>query len=69
MNRRADPDRVASARLAGLRSRLIEAWSMTPEAADGELAAWRAEADGRGLSAHDHVYWPAAEEWLTRRRR
>ena len=68
MNRRSDPDRLAAARLAGLRSRLIDAWTMTPEAADALLQAWSVEAEKRDLSPRTALFWAAGEEWLSRRR-
>jgi hypothetical protein len=56
--------RLYSARLQGLRSRLIQEWRLPAERADRLLTAWKQEATQRGLTPDDFAYWRDAPEWI-----
>ena len=69
MARRADPKRLAEARRAGHRSRLIAEARLSEEKADHWLAAWEAEGRRRGLDEGMPEFWTPAWVWIAARRR
>jgi hypothetical protein len=67
MARRADPERLAAAHRAGVRTRLV-GQSMSPERAEEWLARWEAH-EVPGSFASAGRYWNAAFEWIVAQRR
>jgi hypothetical protein len=61
--RRADPERIYQAKLAGLRARIVGHWQ-TKAAADALLAEWDREATMRGLDRADSAYWDDGAAWI-----
>jgi hypothetical protein len=66
--RRPDRDRIAAAREAAVRARLVSTGQL-PARADELLAEWRVQARGRGLDDRDRRYWDEAWPWLEGRLR
>jgi hypothetical protein len=62
MARRPDPERIRQSREAATRNRLISAGEL-PGRVDELLAAWAAEATGKGLDPLTAEYWTAAIVW------
>jgi hypothetical protein len=68
MARRPDPERIRQARDSATRNRLLAAGEL-PSRVDELLAAWAAEATGKGLDPLTAEYWTAATAWLETRTR
>jgi hypothetical protein len=49
--RRADPERIYQAKLAGLRGRIVRQWHQSDDRADALLAEWDREATTRPRSS------------------
>ena len=47
---------------------MVDVWRMSEADADALLAAWEAEAEGRGMRPSDHDYFATAQPWLEGRR-
>jgi hypothetical protein len=62
--RRADPERIYQAKLAGLRGRILREWRQSEERADELLREWETEAATRGLDRREPAYWDAAARWI-----
>jgi hypothetical protein len=62
--RRADPERLYQAKLAGLRNRIRDEWRVSQDAADALLLEWEQEASARGLDRAEPAYWDEAEKWI-----
>lgn len=63
MSRRADPDRIFTARRIAVRNRLVgDGWS--EETAEQWVAAWQVEADRQGLERANPDYWKGAAYWV-----
>jgi len=65
--RRRDRERIYQARRAGLLGRLMSS-GITPDRADGLVAAWEVEATANGLVRDGEAYWDEAWPWLESRR-
>ena len=64
MARQANPKRLAEARRAGHRSRLIAEARLSEEQADHWLVAWENEGGRRGLDEGTPDFWNDAWEWI-----
>jgi hypothetical protein len=69
MARRADPERIYAAQREGNRQRLMAGGAMSPETAEGWIAAWEKRAADEGVVARGHVFWDAGWEWIAAERR
>jgi hypothetical protein len=65
--RRADPERIYQAKLAGLRARIVGQWHQIEAAANALLAEWEQEASTRGLDRREPTYWDEAARWIGER--
>jgi hypothetical protein len=66
MSRRADPARIAEARRAAIRNRLIGE-RVTEATAEAWIAAWDAQAAQDGIEPGS-VYWERGWEWIAAQR-
>ena len=64
MARRRDPERIYSAKRAGLMARLEHAHHLSEERAEAVMASWEAEASKRGLVHEMPAYWSQADDWI-----
>jgi hypothetical protein len=62
--RRADPERIYEAKLAGLRRRIVDGWRQSEAAADELLLEWEQEASARGINRREPAYWDQAARWI-----
>jgi hypothetical protein len=67
MSRRSTPERIAEARRAATRNRLIGE-RISPETVDAWIAAWEAQAAQDGLE-RGAAYWEAGWAWIAEQRR
>ena len=67
VTRRADPDRLHTARKIATRDRLIDG-GFSEQTAQAWVDAWEREADGRGLDRQSPDYWKGAAAWILERK-
>ena len=67
ITRRADPQRIHQAKVAGTLASLIDQHRIPRDRAEVLIAAWEKEAERRGGTASD--YWPIGQAWMLERRR
>lgn len=67
MTRRADPERIYTARRTAV-FRILTASGKTDELeAEHRLASWEREAERQGLDRLADDYWQAAQRWIAER--
>ena len=69
MARRADPERIHQAKVAGTLASLVDQHRIPRAKAEALIAAWEAEADRRGLQRTASDYWPIGQAWMLDLRR
>jgi hypothetical protein len=62
--RRGDPERIFQAQRTGLRNRIRDVWRVSQELADAYLDEWLLEAERRGLTRTEPMYWDDAAAWI-----